>query len=414
MSLIFQVPETVWSVSIPLLVHIDIPMDMRLITSRGGDETDLISLQHMQSRSRENYSCRTRPRVFQSRLTRITLGDTLAFRRVAAPAFLVGKVGLIPWPDPYDFSILDLSRFLGSIDLDGRQPRDSESAEQNTNRERNSYHTDGLNDSTNQPSNRDLPPSANTRSRRQQGSEGGGTPPRHDQVESRSFIPYGPPKSTLEINNTIKDLLLRRHAGTDEGYVYGFQHPDDVALDPSSSLEGNEWGPHLIKIGRSKNHPARMRQISKKCGYIPHTVFAYHLPWHVMVERVVHAQLHNSRLRDVGCTGCGTRHEEWFRMDARHAEHAAELWKAFVERRPYDEQGAMLRAWHERLEQLDLGDADCWQRFVHGSPLAQLPPDSPQELEAETAYTGLAAGDTDLSIDRDLGENEQQEDWEVV
>lgn len=415
MSFIFQSPQTVWSFSIPLWVHIDTPMDWRLIPFRGVGETDITSLQYVQLRNRENHSHRTRPCAFQSRLTRITPGDTLAVRRVVPPAFLVGKVSFISWSNPYNFGILHLSRSLGSLDLDGRQPRDSDgSAGQNTSRERNSHHADVINDGTSCPSNRDLPPSANTRSGRQQGSEGRGTPPREDRAEGRSFNSYGPRKSTLEINSAIKDLLLRRHVDTDEGYVYGFQHPDDVALDPSSSLEGNERNPHLIKIGRSKNHVARMRQISKKCGYIPHTVLVYHMPRHGMVERVVHAQLHNSRLRDVGCTGCGTRHEEWFRVDVRHAERTVELWKAFVERHPYGEQGAMLPAWHERLEHLDLGDADCWQRFVHGSSLARLASDSPQELEAETAYTGFAAAHIGPSSDGDLGGDEQQEDWEVV
>jgi hypothetical protein len=217
----------------------------------------------------------------------------------------------------------------------------------------------------------------------------------------------------LEINNAIKDILLRRQADADEGFVYGFQHPEDIALDPS--LPGaHEWSPHLIKIGRSKNHRVRMRQISKKCGYTPHTVFAHFMPRHGMVERVVHTQMHNSRLRDVGCTGCGTRHEEWFRVDVRHAEHIVELWKAFVGCRPYGEQGAMLPAWRERLEQSDLSDADCWERFVYGASLARSAAGSPQELEAETAYGGLVAGPTVPSSDEDSGRDGRQEEWELV
>jgi hypothetical protein len=201
---------------------------------------------------------------------------------------------------------------------------------------------------------------------------------------SRLFNPYGRTRSILEVNNDIKDILLRCHAEVDSGYIYGFQHPDDITHD--QQRPGHELEPHLIKIGRSENHRQRMRQISKRCRYIPHTVFAHFMPQHTMVERVVHAQLHNSRLRDAGCIGCGTKHEEWFQVDVRHAEHVVELWKAFVESRPYDGQGAMLPEWRERLEQLDLGDTDCWQRFVRDDGLLAraAAADSPQPQEAES------------------------------
>ncbi|KAL2273583.1 hypothetical protein FJTKL_04426 [Diaporthe vaccinii] len=228
------------------------------------------------------------------------------------------------------------------------------------------------------------------------------------RTEGRTFNPYGPSKSTLEINNAIKDLLLRHHADADEGYVYGFQHPEDVAVDPLSTGGCDNGRPHFIKIGRSKNHQARMRQISKRCKYVPHTVFAHPTPQHAMVERVVHTQLHNSRLRDVGCVGCGTRHEEWFEVDVGRAEHLVALWKAFAECHPYDKQGEMLPARRKRLEQLDLGDADCWEHFVHEAPLDRSVAGSPQELEAETAPTGLVEGLIGPSSDGDSRLNSSQ------
>ncbi|POS78039.1 hypothetical protein DHEL01_v203572 [Diaporthe helianthi] len=233
--------------------------------------------------------------------------------------------------------------------------------------------------------------------------------------EVRSFNSWGPPKSTGEINNAIKSLLLRSHPGhpdADEGYVYGFQHPEDVALDPLQL--GSHKSAHLIKIGRSKNHQMRMKQIGKQCKYAPHTVFAHFMPRHGMVERLAHTQLHNFRLRDVGCTGCGARHEEWFQSDVRLAEDVVELWKAFVERSPYDEQGAVLPVWRERLEQLDLDDADCWRRFVHDAPSAGPIAGSPQEPEAENACVGLAAGCIDPSSDEATGGGEHEEGWKVI
>ncbi|KKY34256.1 putative importin 13 [Diaporthe ampelina] len=212
----------------------------------------------------------------------------------------------------------------------------------------------------------------------------------------------------------LTHLLLRRHADADEGYIYGFRHPDDTAPGLPSPPEGYGGGPDLIKIGRSKNHQARMRQISRRCGYVPHTVFAHLMPQHARVERVVHALLHNSRLRDVGCGGCGARHEEWFQVGAGRAEHLVALWKAFVECRPYDEQGQMLPAWRERLERLDLGDVDCWEHLVHAASLAQPVAGSPQELEAEGAPARLVGGRNGPSSDGDPGRDDQEESWEVV
>lgn len=403
MSCIFEIPCEVWLVSFPLLVQIDTPTAAYYSSTQGVDGNDSARVQRFGGRG--NHSYITRDHILQSYLTQPTRGDSPIFIRQAAPAFLVGKVNNLPHPFLYDATVVDLSRSLGLLSLEDREPCDGdESADRHTSRERNSHRSNDVNNHTDRPSSGDLPLSANTRSRHQrQGSDGGGSPPRQGRTEGRLFNPYGPSKSTLEINNTIKDLLLRHHADSDAGYVYGFQHPDDVAVDPLSIGGCDNGRPHLIKVGRSKNHQARMKQISKRCKYVPHTVFAHLTPQHAMVERVVHTQLHNSRLRDVGCAGCGTRHEEWFEMDVGRAEHLVALWKAFAEYHPYDEQGEMLPAWRERLDQVDLGDADCWEHFVHGDPFSRSVAGSPQELEAETAPAGSVEGLIGPSSDGNSG-----------
>lgn len=403
MSCIFEIPCEVWLVSFPLLVQIESPMAAHYSSTQGVDGNDSFRVQRFGGRG--NHSYITRDHILQSYLTQTTRGDSPIFNRLAAPVFLVGKVNALPHPFLYDATIVDLSRSLELLNLEDRGPFDSdESANRHTSRERDYHRSNDVNNHTDRPSSDGLPLSANTRSRhRRQGSDGGGSPPRQGRTDGRSFDPYGPPKSTLEINNTIKDLLLRRHADADQGYVYGFQHPDDVAVEPLSTGGSNNGRPHLIKVGRSKNHQARMRQISKRCKYVPHTVFAHLTPKHAMVERVVHTQLHNLRLRDVGCVGCGTRHEEWVEVDVGRAEHLVALWKAFAECRPYDEQGEMLPAWRERLERLDLGDADCWEYLVHGAPLDRSVAGSPQELEAETTPAGSVEGLIGPSSDGNSG-----------
>lgn len=412
MSCMFEIPYGVFLASIPLLVQIDTSMATRYSPTQGVDRNVPVILQKLRSHGNHSHGrqyCSLRPPLNPR-------SGTLTSSSLAVPALLAGKVDFLPYPFLDDTTILDLSRSLGLLNLEDQEPRDyDESADRHTSREHNSRHTDALNNHTDRPSSGDLPLSTNTRSRhRRQGSDGGGSPPRRGRTEDRSFNRYGPAKSTLEINSAIKDILLRQHADVDEGYVYGFQHPDDVSPGPLST-EGDDNGrPHLVKIGRSKNHQARMRQISKRCKYVPHTAFAHLTFQHAMVERVVHTQLHNSRLRDVGCAGCGTRHEEWFEVEVDRAEHLVALWKAFAECDPYDEHGEILSEWRKRLDRLDLGDADCWEHFVHGAPLAQPAASSPQELEAETAPVRLVAGQIDPSSDGNSGRNNRDEDQEVV
>lgn len=410
MSCIFEIPCRVYLFSIPLLVQIDTSMATHNSTPQVVDGKDPVPRRRYRNYGDDTYG--TPHRSLQPSFAQ--RGETLSFNSLVAPVFLLGKVNFLPYPFLYDTSILDLSRPFGSLNLEDREPCDTdESADRHTRRERGSSGTDDTYNHTDYPSDRHSPPSANTRSHHRQGSDEGGSPPQR-WADSRSFNPYGPPKSTLEINNAIKDLLLRHHAGADEGYVYGFHHPDDVALDRSPLPGGHDGRPQLIKIGRSRNHQARMRQISKRCGYVPHTVFAHHMPHHATVERIVHTQLHNSRLRDAGCAGCGTRHEEWFQTGVARAEHLVALWKTFAESHSYDDQGEMLPVWRERLEQLDLGDADCWEDFVHGATLARTVARSPQELEAETAPVGLVVDHVSPSSDRNLGNDDQEESWEVV
>ncbi|ROV92370.1 hypothetical protein VMCG_09113 [Cytospora schulzeri] len=168
-----------------------------------------------------------------------------------------------------------------------------------------------------------------------------------------------------EINEGIKRLLLKYSPAT-EGYVYGFMHPDDMLFRTSSEI--CTQGTHLIKIGRSVNYERRMREFRRNCKYVPRVVFAYFMPHHFRIEMVIHLQLHNVRLRDVGCIGCGARHEEWFGVDVGYAERLVSLWQGFANCHPYDEQGEMLPMWRERLEELDMDDIDCWERFIRGTP----------------------------------------------
>lgn len=241
-----------------------------------------------------------------------------------------------------------------------------------------------------------LLPQANAQPHHPLGSDGESPPPEREPA-TRSFNQYGPPKTISQINEGVKELLLEFHSA-DEGSVYGFTHPDDLALQAE---EGAPRGVNLIKIGRSVNVQRRMREIREKCEYVPNVVFDLHMPHHHRVEKLVHLQLHNQRLRDVGCRGCHVRHMEWFRVDVEHARDLVSLWQTFCNSRPYDEQGEMLPELRERLEELDMDDAYCWERFITEWISSQSPPDRSSPGIEEHPHTIIVSDVAPSSDERD-------------
>lgn len=198
------------------------------------------------------------------------------------------------------------------------------------------------------------------------GKDPEGTPPPEDPHNlTRSFNLYEQTKSTRELNEAIKMELLKTHPAT-EGCIYGFLHPGNVFVrigtGPISDIQ-------IIKIGRSVKVQRRMKEWKKKCKYEPRVVFNAKMPHHRRIERIVHHQLHNSRLREYpGCSGCNVQHTEWFRVSTIYAEHLVRMWQAFAQRRPYSENGDLLPDWLERLERIDLEDPGCWMWFILGNP----------------------------------------------
>lgn len=209
----------------------------------------------------------------------------------------------------------------------------------------------------------------NTRSR--SGGSDEGSPPANWSGSYRSFVPFGQPKSTREVNEAIRAELLRPHPPAG-GHIYGFAHPDQVSFRLGT---GPRVEMELIKIGRSRDVGRRMQQWRKQCKYAPRLLFALDMPQqHHRIERVVHHQLHGARLREhLGCAGCGARHVEWFRVGAERARSLVLMWQGYAERRPYDEVGDLLPDWIARLGQVDLADPDCWSWFTLGPDRAQPP-----------------------------------------
>lgn len=177
----------------------------------------------------------------------------------------------------------------------------------------------------------------------------------------RNFIQYEDMKSTREVNEAIKAEVLKIHPAT-EGCIYGFLHPSNTRVRIRSDSTHNI---QILKIGRSVNVKRRMREWRKKCKYEPLVVLNIKMPHHDKIERIVHHQLHNSRLREYpGCSGCGLQHNEWFRVSTIYAAFLVSMWRDFAHRQPYGEDGELLPDWLERLNQVDLEDPGCWMWFI--------------------------------------------------
>lgn len=190
-------------------------------------------------------------------------------------------------------------------------------------------------------------------------------PPEADPTLTRTFNPFDQLKTIREVNEAIKAELTKPHPA-DEGFIYGFLHPNTlVRMGTGPALANTQ----VIKIGRTVNIKRRMKQWKKQCRYKPCVVLALKMPQHHRIERVVHHQLHNVRLREFRCPGCGGQHNEWFRVNTVYAEHLVGMWMEWALRRPFDGLGNLLPEWEERLEYLDLEDPGCWMWFILGPSL---------------------------------------------
>lgn len=174
---------------------------------------------------------------------------------------------------------------------------------------------------------------------------------------SHTFEPFGKLKTTVQRNQCIKDKIRNPLSSREmpkpngaPGWVYMYTLPDNLSSN--------------IKIGYAANVQDRMRRIQHACGYKPEVVDKFSMPLYVKVERLVHAQLWNKRLREPGCPKCGKRHNEWFSVDCAEASRVVGMWAAWSRLEPYDEFGHLKTKWVMRLEEVDLEDPECWQEFV--------------------------------------------------
>jgi hypothetical protein len=184
------------------------------------------------------------------------------------------------------------------------------------------------------------------------------TIPANPPVDKHTFEPFRKPKTTLELNKSIKKLLQRRLRATErpgsKGFLYVYTFPTRYRLRT----------PHL-KIGHARDVTRRMADWRRQCGYEPSLLSCFSAELHVKVERLVHAQLWNRRRRETCCPVCGGAHREWFEVKETEASGLISLWSYWSRLEPYDEEGQLKGEWRERLEEVDLEDENCWNDFVY-------------------------------------------------
>lgn len=158
---------------------------------------------------------------------------------------------------------------------------------------------------------------------------------------SQSLQPYSEdPKirklTTSEIISKIREQVTKSISQPDllaRGSIYVFRH-------------STGFGYH--KIGRSKDVEHRLKQWAESCKYeideradILNRINREALHPH-RLELLIHTELITKRFKVVEC-GCDdqTNHQEWFDVDANHAQKIIAKWTLWMQQEPspYDEEG---------------------------------------------------------------------------
>ncbi|KAH7149685.1 meiotically up-regulated gene 113-domain-containing protein [Dactylonectria estremocensis] len=178
-------------------------------------------------------------------------------------------------------------------------------------------------------------------------------------TQTHKFEPFGQPWSTMALNQAIRKLVQRQllpREKSSKGCIYIYTFPDNY----------HDAAPYL-KIGNAGALDSRMASWKSQCGYKPEVFGSFTSDLYVKVERLVHAGLHNERMREAGgCPRCGVKHCEWFDVSYSKACGIIGLWTSWVRQEPYDEFGILKKKWSARVERVDLSDSNCWEDFVNG------------------------------------------------
>jgi hypothetical protein len=141
---------------------------------------------------------------------------------------------------------------------------------------------------------------------------------------------------------------------------------------------------NLFKIGSTWRTAAdRREEIRYKCGFQLQVEYrsSRRIELYKQAERLIHTELAFFRESFV-CPGCGSQHEEYFRLSLADIEAVVLRWERFLAQRPYNAQGTLRDFWHARLDDHPVAPKDekhedhvqrgeRWDTFIDATVLEQ-------------------------------------------
>ena len=181
----------------------------------------------------------------------------------------------------------------------------------------------------------------------------------------QKFSWYTPGKcGSTSIENWLHECLNANL--TLQEYKTSLNSSDQSKNYPGQGLIYMYWIPGnfgFVKIGKTSGESTqrRLKHWIKKCGHPIEEYtrgekeLALQLPHAYRVEKLVHAELKDYRMKEKGCEGCGSAHEEWFAVPQYHAIKVIEKWSSWIITRPYIETSGK---WHLK-EPISVHDVLC-------------------------------------------------------
>lgn len=176
------------------------------------------------------------------------------------------------------------------------------------------------------------------------------------------------------------NLTLREYTTPLKGPDQPLKYPSQSMNYPGQGLIYMYWIPGnfgFVKIGKTSGESAeeRLDKWKKQCGHKVEEYtrgekgLALQLPHAFRVERLVHDELRQYRMKEKSCEKCGAAHNEWFAIPQYHALKVIEKWSSWIRTRPYIETNG---EWHLK-EPISIDDVLCKPIELPVGHIAVLP-----------------------------------------
>lgn len=168
------------------------------------------------------------------------------------------------------------------------------------------------------------------------------------QTLNQTFKSYRPPASLkFSVEEWIRECLVRPLAKREKienhkGILYMYWVTGNFGLVKIGKTSGPSPAKRLDKWRRDCGHPIEEHTRGE-------AEVAVQLPHVYRVEALVHAELNDSRVREIACKKCSERktrkkgrqcivsHEEWFCASPDHAQKVIKKWSDWMLTNPYEE-----------------------------------------------------------------------------